>query len=291
MLGRETNDSFIISSLGAVTLNARLPIGSNNIQTLTLEGLAGDDNFTLVPALSDSVYSTMNFNGGTQASSMGDRVVLVGGLGDDAFVINGQTVTLGGKSVHGSGIESTAIDARTGTNRITYNGVAGLKEDISISSSGTAGSGQINVPGVTLVDFKGVQFVEVNGNTPTATETDTLTFLGTNSADLFNIRLQAAGSDSDPVLKLLTATGTTTLLTLTNYSNFNTLRVKGLDGADIFNVYTADSGSIDRMVLIDGGAPTAKKKETDKLNVYYTGNRPRITQSTTTQDPITGLVD
>jgi hypothetical protein len=72
------------------------------------------------------------------------------------------------------------------------------------------------------------------------------------------------------------------MLTLRNYTNFNTLLVNGLDGADTFNVYTSDVGTVDRNVFIDGGAPTAKKKSTDSLNVFYVSPRPRIIQSTAT---------
>ena len=57
---------------------------------LTLEGLAGDDIFTLVPAISASVYTTLNLNGGGQASGTGDRVQLVGTAGADTIAISGQ---------------------------------------------------------------------------------------------------------------------------------------------------------------------------------------------------------
>jgi hypothetical protein len=42
---------------------------------------------------------------------------------------------------------------------------------------------------------------------------------------------------------------------------------------------------------VDGGAPSGKKKSTDKLTVYYTPPRPSITHSAATQDPDAGLVD
>jgi hypothetical protein len=102
------------------------------------------------------------------------------------------------------------------------------------------------VPGVTLINFTSVDGIVVNGNPPTATETDTLTFAGTNAVDTFNINLAAAGTSADPILRLANQNPTTlltrTVLTLENYTNFNTLRVLGLDGADTFNVFTADIG-------------------------------------------------
>jgi hypothetical protein len=148
---------------------------------------------------------------------------------------------------------------------------------------------EISVPGVTLVDFSNVQRIIVNDNAPTPTETDTLTFVGTNASDIFNINLAAAGSSTDPVLQLQNSLGMT-LLTLQNYTNFNTLNVQGLNGADTFNVFTAATGP-SRDLFIDGGIPTGKKKLTDTLNVFYASPRPTIIHSTATQDLDAGLVD
>jgi hypothetical protein len=164
-----------------------------------------------------------------------------------------------------------------------------------VSSSGLVGGGQISVPAVTLVNFKDVKWIDVNGNEPTPTETDTLTFAGTNAADTFNIHLDAAGTSDDPILELLQNGPSTPLLTLRSYTNFNTLNVLGLDGADTFNVYTSptirDPDVLERNLFVDGGTPSGKKKSTDNLNIYYTPPRPSIIQSTETQDPDAGIVD
>jgi hypothetical protein len=104
------------------------------------------------------------------------------------------------------------------------------------------------------------------------------------------INLAAAGNAADPVVRLLNAAGSTTLLTLLNCLNFNTLRVNGLDGEDIINVYTSALGP-SRNVFVDGGAPSGKKKSTDHLTVFDTAPRPRIIHSAETQDPDAGLVD
>jgi hypothetical protein len=288
--GTAANDTFTVGAAGQVNLNSRVAVNTTGVEVLTLEGLNGDDTFTLVPAISASPYQTINFNGGAQASATGDRVFLAGTTGADNLVISGQTVSLGGKIINSSGIEDIHLDASGGDDLVTYNGVSGVTENITVSSSGVIGGGQINVPGVTLVDFVGVERIDVNGNTPSPTETDTLTFAGTNAADTFQINLAAAGTDADPILKLQNSSGTTTLLTLRNYTNFDTLHVLGLDGADTFNVTTAASGP-SRNLFVDGGLPTAKKKSTDNLNVFYTAPRPAIIQSTATQNPGAGLVD
>jgi hypothetical protein len=293
--GTAANDSFTIGAAGQVNLNSRLVLNTTGVEILTLNGLAGDDIFTLVPAISASVYSTINLNGGGQASATGDLVNLVGTTGDDNIVISGQVVSLGGKIINGTGIEDIHLDAKGGNNDlITYNGVSGVSENIKVSSSGVVGGGQLSVPGVTLVDFVGAEHIVVNGNTSTPTDTDTLTFAGTNAADTFNINLAAVGTASDPVLKL---NNSGTLLTLDNYANFNTLNVLGLDGTDTFNVTTAASTTPPnptfqgRNLFVDGGLPSGKKKSTDNLNVIYKPPRPAIIHSVATQNPDAGIVD
>jgi hypothetical protein len=84
-------------------------------------------------------------------------------------------------------------------------------------------------------------------------------------------------------MKLQNGSGDT-LLTLRNYTNFDTLRVLGLDGTDTFNVTTAGDG---RSHKVDGGMPSGKKKSTD----FYTPPRPTIIHSPATQDPVAGIVD
>jgi hypothetical protein len=253
--GTPADDLFTVNGSGQVTLNSRLPVNTTSVETLTLQGLQGYDT-----------------------------VSLVGTGGNDNIIITGQAVRMNGGITINASVEDIRLDALDGTDTITYNGLSGVSENITVSSSGKVGGGQISVPGVTLVDFVGVEHIAVNGNnTPTSTETDTLTFAGTNVNDTFNINLAATGSATDPVL-------TTTLLTLDNYTNFNTLTVLGLDGADTFNVNTSD-GPISRNLFVDGGLPSGKNKSTDILKIFYTAPRPKIILSAATQDPDAGLVD
>ena len=287
--GTAANDSFTIGAAGQVSLNSRLVLNTIRVETLTLEGFDGDDTFTLEPAISESVYATINLNGGGQSSVTGDHVNLIGTIGDDDIIISGQVVSLGGTTVASSGIEDIRLDALAGVDTITYNGVSGVTENITVSSSGVVGGGQVSVPGVALINFSEVEGIYVDGNTPTPTETDTLTFAGTDAADLFRINLVAAGTETDPILTLQNSAGTP-LLVLRSYSNFETLRVLGLNGADTFNVTTAATGP-SRNLFVDGGLAAGKKKSTDDLNIYYTPPRPRIIHSAATQDPDAGIVD
>jgi len=88
---------------------------------------------------------------------------------------------------------------------------------------------------------------------------------------------------------LMQNTASATLLTLTNYTGIQTLKVFTLDGADVVNVFTGPA--IGRSLFIDASIPTAKKKLTDKLNIFYVFPKPRIVHSAATQLPRSGLVD
>jgi len=290
-LGTDANDTFRVpNAAGNVALNSRLVVTTAGIETLTMEGLLGDDLFDIVPQIPSLIYGQVNANGGGQASATGDRTsIRTTGTGD-AIGISGQVVTVGSKTVASSGVEVISLNAAAGIDVITYNGVPDTAEAINIISSGIVGGGQISVPGVTLVTFTGVERLLANGNSGVGGDEDTLTFTGTNAVDRLQINLAAAGTAADPVLRLQNAVGTSTLLNLFNYTNFNTLRVNALEGDDIINVRTAATGP-SRNLFVDGGQPTGKKKSTDKLTVFYTPPRPRIIHSTETQDPDAGLVD
>jgi hypothetical protein len=259
-----------------------------NVASFLVRALAGNDIINVtVPSL--PAAATLRVEGGDGV----DRVNLVGAAGD--IIVHGSDISLGTKTIETNGIENISLDASANVgDRIIYNGVSGVTEIITVRASSIAGSGQISGPGVTLINFSNVESIVVNGN---ATETDTLTFEGTNAVDTFDINLAAVGTGGDPILKLQNENGTKTLLTLENYTNFNTLRVLGLDGADTFNVLTAasttpaDPNFDGRNLFVDGGQPTGKKKSTDNLNIFYTLPRPKIIQSAATQDPDAGLVD
>jgi hypothetical protein len=81
-------------------------------------------------------------------------------------------------------------------------------------------------------------------------------------------------------MKLQNGSGDT-LLTLRNYTNFDTLRVLGPDSTDTFNVYTAASGP-SRNLSWTAVCPWAKKKSTDN---------PAVIHSPATQDPVAGIAD
>lgn len=289
--GTAVNDLFTINAGGGggvVTLNSQLPINTTGVGTLRAAGFAGDDTFTLVPAISGSPYAILILNGGAQASAAGDQANLKGtpGPAADSITVSGQSVALGGVTVASSGVENINLDSDGGTDLLTYNGVSGVTEAISVAGSSTPGTGVLSVPGVAQVTFVNTETFVVNGN---PADVDTVKVVGTNAVDRLEIDLAAAGTGADPVLLLQNAAGTTTALTLLNYTGFNVLNVDALDGDDVVNVYTAATGP-SRNLMLDGGAPAGKNKGTDLLNVYYAGRRPRIVHSAATQNPHSGLV-
>ena len=284
--GTAANDSFVINSSalgGQINLNTRVPVLTQNIQTLSLEGLAGDDTFTLATTIAASPYTTLNLDGGATASATGNQATLTAAT-SSALALSGQKVTQGGKSVIGTSLQNINLNAAN--NDLTYNYVSGVTEAVNVISSPTAGLGQISIPNVALWSFNSVPVVYVNGNTAT---NDTLTFTGTSNSDIFNANLNVQGTDSLPVLQLTDSTAKT-LLKLGNYTGFSQLNIYGVDGADTFNVYTAASPTYSRNLYINGSIPSGKKKLTNVLNVFYTGSKPKIVQSAATQNPSSGLV-
>ncbi|HEX4794745.1 MAG TPA: hypothetical protein VH370_13175 [Humisphaera sp.] len=291
--GTAANDAFVINSSavgGQVNLNASVPVLTQNIQTLSLEGLAGDDTFTLVPTIGGTnPYTTLNLDGGATASATGNQATLTAAA-SSALSVSGQTIVQGAKTVAGTSLQK--INLAGAGNNLTYTGVNGVTEAINVIASPTAGLGQVSIPNVALWSFTAVPFVYVNGN---PADNDTLTFTGTNNNDVYLIHLEAAGSNAAPVLQLQDATAHT-LLTLGNYTGFGTLNVSGLDGADTYNVYTAATAPSDpnspggRNLFINGNLPSGKKKLTNVLHIFYSPKRPKIVQTVATQDPTSGQV-
>jgi len=163
-LGTNSNDTFQVNAAGDVALNSRLVVATSGIETLTLEGLLGNDLFDIGPPIPSMTFGTVNANGGGQSSATGDRTILRATAGDDAIGITGQVVTIGGKTVASSGVENISLDAAGGADTVTYTGVAGTAEAINFISAGVAGQGQISVPGVALVTFTGLENVQAVGN-------------------------------------------------------------------------------------------------------------------------------
>jgi hypothetical protein len=280
--GTQASDLFAINTSpagGEIDLNTRASVTTASIPTATLEGLGGSDTFTLVPTISASPFTTLNLLG----SGPGSIANLTAANATAPLVVSGQVVTQGGKMVAGNNLSNEKLNGAL--NDLTYNGIQGVTEHINVIASTTANQGQVSVPGVALWSFTNVPIVYVNGQLD---DGDTLTFTGTTNNNTWKINLAATGTDADPVLQLQNAAGTSTLLTLGNYTGFSKPSIVGLSGSDIFNVYVAPVG-FGRQIYINA-EPSTGKKLTNVLNVFYAKPKPSIVHSTSTQNPDSGLV-
>src|SRR5262249_54493456 len=160
--------------------------------------------------------TTLNLHAGPPATPAGSVANLTATAATVPLAVSGQVVAQGGVTVAGSGLAN--INLNGSGNHLTYNGVPGVTENITISASPTANQGQISVPGEVLVTFVNVPALDANGN---PADSDTLTFAGTNNDDTFQVNLAALGTAADPVLKLQSSAASLLLLTLTNYTGFN----------------------------------------------------------------------
>jgi hypothetical protein len=148
--GTAANDAFFIKSSalgGQVNLNGRVPVLTENIPILSLEGMAGDDTFTLVPTIATSPYTTLILDGGATASATGNQANLTAAA-SSALSVRGQTITQGGKMVVGTSLQN--INLNGAGNDLTINYVPGVTEAFNVIASPTAQQGQVSIPNVAL---------------------------------------------------------------------------------------------------------------------------------------------
>ena len=63
--GTNANDTFrVLNAAGDVLLNNRLVLAATGVESLTMEGLLGDDLFDIVPSIPSLAYGLVNTNGG-----------------------------------------------------------------------------------------------------------------------------------------------------------------------------------------------------------------------------------
>jgi hypothetical protein len=264
--GTSADDKFQVTDLtgptrGQVAVNNQLPLQTNALITgLTLNGLAGDNTYTLTATSTNPLpYTTIIING----SGLPDPdVVNLTGDGTDAA-----KVTLAGNN--------------TGT--VTGGGLVPSGDFINISGVGTvnlnntAGSGAA----VTVADAASNNTLVV---TPTGAQSATSQISGqapvVNTTSAGPLAVTLAGSDQLVVNgsqydDTITANGATSLVQVSNtpqgtlqqisYSGAASLTVNGNDGNDTFNV---TPGAIP--ILVDGGNPVGVQPG-DVLNLNAGG--------------------
>ena len=250
--GTDSDNTFALSSTGLV-LDSRVNITRTGLTTLTLDGLAGDDTFTIG---SDHGYATVNVDGGSPSNTDVATITADG--------LNPVTVTLGTSpvsttdatvantgigTVNLSGVEVANVVA--GTQNVTVNG-SGEDDDLTYQPTG-AEAGTVTKAGLGVVtNLSGVGDLTIDG----IGGDDTLTVVGTTAVDAFTVTATSVVHAS--------------LQDANTISNVDALSVSGGESADTFGV---TAGAIP--IFIDGGDPIGSTNTGDTINVMA-GNQNTI---------------
>ena len=262
--GTSGDDAFVVSGLtgptrGQVELNGQLPLQTIGVTGLTLNGLAGDNTYTLTATFP---YTTTDINGS--------------GLSDpDVVDLNGNgtavTVNLGTTSPN-------LVGGGLGTVDLTGVGVVNLNNGI----------GPITVSGTTAADAFEVTptgsssaAVQVAGAFPllNATTSGALTIGDTNPADGDTVTVNGTGGN-DTIAVLRNATTDTVQVT----SPAGALKTISVTSADASGLIVATGTGVDGVTVTGTGGPTltvlgGQSPASDTLTVTNT------TAGTTTVTP------
>ena len=207
----------------------------------------------------------LTFDGGADD----DTVQLVGTAAAEEVSVS---IGFGVADVNLISFEDASIDLAGGTDVLVYQGAPGVDEQVEVHATTNAHAGTLSVLGMLDLVFQNTEIIDLLANPG---DLDTAAFVGTDQDDRFEIHLEAAGTNTDPVLQLFELDGVAPLLTLRDYRNFGTLQVRGEDGADLFNVYALPSGpGTGRNLSVDGGSPSGPGNPKDELNVYREFEQP-----------------
>ncbi len=264
--GTHDSDTLALQFLGGanrIWINDRAVYTFTNYQTVNVNGLFGDDKFSVHPVGLVGV-TTINVAGGDPNAS--DELVVNGTVGNDTInYLVSNTVGSGAVQVTGAPVvnfvttESLIIDGLGGTDPLTVTSPAGghrvtvtpgSNQDSGTIVSQAFGTGTASVP---------LKYQHIGATAP-------ITLAGTGDIVEFN---GTANSDNFAI------TGTTIQITnatagfvtnLFNLTNISLLEARGHDGDDTFNVIGSLAAMING-VVIDGGNPSAS----DLLNVTAAG--------------------
>ncbi len=137
--GTAAADSFGVNEEGVVSLGARIQIATAGIGMLSLQGLDGDDLFTLSGA---SPINSILVDAG---SGVADAVTVLGTAGSDSLAVSlttaGSTVTAGSRSFGVSGLENLKISGNAGDDSFTVSafGSASTLVRLEVMGGGQAG--------------------------------------------------------------------------------------------------------------------------------------------------------
>ncbi len=235
-----------------ITAQGRAPVTFLNFEFVNLVNTNGGGRVTLlaVAGVADNLIltgtgqkaGTFTLSGGVPISFSGvDSFTFNAGDMDDTTTVSPFATSVLPWNV------AVAIDGGAGTDRITYNNVAGLLDTTSVTATAVQ-AGHIDAPGVTsalhsqLVTFTGVEDITANANVG-EDEKLTVNLRDTGEADTANLLFAAApGADDLQIVGLFDL--------IIDTDNYVGLTLNGQGGDDTFNV---TSGSIP--MFVDGGDP------------------------------------
>jgi Ca2+-binding RTX toxin-like protein len=207
--------------------------------SLTINGLAGDDTINASGLSADLINLTINGGSGndTITGSKGNDLVNGGqgndvaslGAGDDTFVWN-------------PGDASDTVEGQAGVDTLQFNG-ANLNEKIDISANGSRASLTRDVGTVTM-DLDGVETINVRA----LGGADTITVNDMTATDVSNVNIDLAGAngggDGAADTVIVNATDGNDVITITSDAN-GVVTVSGL-GEDV-KISNLDTG--DRIII------------------------------------------
>ncbi|MHC4878023.1 MAG: hypothetical protein ACYTGL_16330, partial [Planctomycetota bacterium] len=245
--GSDANNVFDLDTTD-LNVDGGVNITRTNLTTLTLDGLAGDDQFNVT---SGHGYTTVNIQGGNPSAS--DSISVTGSAGADTIglALNAEQIT-GVGTINLSGVEHVSIADGGGTDTINVTEVGaptGINSvditgsgDEVLNAVGTTGDDNINV----TPTGSGTGSFEAGGPTVSYSGIDNSAFTvdGNGGFDVLGV---LGSEDADTV--------TDTASTIT--SNGGTVTLADIDRADLTLGSGADSVTLDELttpLVIDAGA-------------------------------------
>lgn len=247
--GTNGNDSIALQFLGGanrIWVNDRAVVSFSTYQTVNLNGLFGDDTFSVSPVGLTGV-TAINVSGGDPTAS--DALVVNGSLAADAINIaptapdGGSVAITGSPTVTFSTTEKLTVNGGGGNDALTVTTPAGAQA-ITYTPGAAVDAASVQVDSLVPISFLNlgtggtVNLADTGG-----TRVDSLTYNGTAADDTFNV----AATGAITLVNLQVPVGTAGVASIT---------LNGFDGDDTFNVAGALPAGLTSLVL-SGGNPTA----------------------------------
>lgn len=265
--GTAGNDTFSLT-VDTVTLNSHIPVVLSGADSVTLDGLQGEDTFNVNAGIQ---FVTLNLHGGTGANKLN----AIGTVGADNLAIDlatNQITGLGG-IVSTTDIATLNVTGNGGVDAFTLNNLGAPTDLHAVNFAGVAA-------GTSTLTVNGTSGADSIAYTPSAADAGSFSVAGSEAIVSFTGiggLLNAAGGAGSDTFRvnatagkdLITATGafvTVNSLKTVNFTTFEALNVFAGSGEDIFTVTPAVIP-----IFIDGGDPIGTTAGDSLLLTGYVG--------------------